>query len=98
MPEGSVGPGVDKAGLIVKVELYTELTVSDIASVTITLNCSGELAVSALTVVYVNVLLVDDTPVNSMFAVIASVMLFDINQLYVYGLVPPVKEAVQDTD
>ena len=57
------------------VDEYIEFTVSDAASVTITLNCSGLFDVSALTVVYVKVLLVDDTPVKSMFAVIASVAL-----------------------
>ena len=51
-----------------------------VASVTITLNLSGLLAVSADTVVYVKVLLVVDTPVNSMFAVVASVIELEISQ------------------
>ena len=85
------------AGSIVKVDEYTEFTVSDTASVTITLNFSGLFDVSALTVVYVKVFVVDATPVKSMFAVIASVALFDISQLYEYGLVPPVNDAVQLT-
>ena len=97
---GSVGVGAVgavSAGSIVKVDEYTEFTVSDTASVTITLNFSGLFDVSALTVVYVKVFVVDATPVKSMFAVIASVALFDISQLYVYGEVPPVNDAVQLT-
>ena len=97
---GSVGVGavgVVSAGPIVNVDEYTEFTVSDTASVTITLNFSGLFDVSALTVVYVKVFVVDATPVKSMFAVIASVALFDISQLYVYGLVPPDTVAVQLT-
>ena len=86
-PESIVGfvgvgaAGVVSAGFMVKVDEYTEFTVSDTASVTMTLNFSGLFDVSALSVVYVKVLLVDATPVNSMFAVIASVALFDISQL-----------------
>ena len=51
---GSVGVGAVgavSAGSIVKVDEYIEFTVSDTASVTITLNFSGLFDVSALTVV-----------------------------------------------
>ena len=43
--------GVVNAGFMVKVDEYTEFTVSDTASVTMTLNFSGLFEVSALTVV-----------------------------------------------
>ena len=60
---GGVGVvGVVSAGSIVNVDEYTELTVSDTASVRITLNCSGLFDVSADTVVYVKVFEVAETP------------------------------------
>ena len=45
------------------------------------MNCSGLFDVSADTVVYVKVFEVAETPVNSMFDVIASVILFEMSQL-----------------
>ena len=42
--------------------------------------------------------MVDATPVKSMFATMALVMLLDMIQLYVYGPAPPDTVAVHDTD
>ena len=89
--------GMPIAGFMVNVDEYAELTVSDTASITMTLNCSGLFAASADVVEYVKVFDVDGTPVKSIFAITAPVMLLEISQLYVYGDVPPVIDAVQDT-
>ena len=75
----------------------TELTVVGWESVTITLNSSGLFDMSDVNVVQVKVFVVEETLLNSMFAVIEPVTVFDISQLQVYGLVPPDTVAVHDT-
>lgn len=76
---------------------YALFTVVGCASVTITLNASGEFDTSDKDVVYENVFVVKETPAYSWVATIALVIELTTIQLYVYEEVPPDTVAVHDT-